>query len=165
MPKTVKHEPSEYIRGQVAAYAATGMQQDVIGQALGLSKTTLRRYYLHELEVSQAKRVAKVAANLYEIAMSPKRQMAQVVASIFLLKVQGKWKETTAIEHSGGTGSVHIAAGSKVVILPSNGREGIAQERLLLRQSPPMIEGSVIEALPASKLPAGRLAKATQSAA
>src|ERR1700751_5291161 len=128
MTAPTKHAPNDLTRGQVIAYAATGMKQELIARTLGLSLRTLRKNYLKELELSQAERVARVATNLYQIAMSPKRGMPQVISSLFLLKTQGRWKEVQGVEHTGENGGPLPGSRPQVVIqLPPNGREVLAE--------------------------------------
>lgn len=69
--------------------------------------------------------------------------MAGTVAAIFIAK--NNLGMADKIERTGeGDTNVTIASGSKIVILPSNGREQIAQERLLARPVP-MIEAQAVE--------------------
>jgi DNA-binding CsgD family transcriptional regulator len=117
-----KHTPTEHTRGMVEAYASTGMPQDKIAKTLGMSIHTLRRHYGTILETAQSRRVHEVANNLYQTALTA-RGMPGVVASIFILKVQGKWVEWTAGSHENADGSPVQTPPPMTIVLGDNGRQ------------------------------------------
>jgi len=134
-----KHTPTEYLRGKVEGLAASGMTAENVAGTLGLSLSTIRRHYKRELQLAQAQRVAAVAGSLYEVAMSPKHSMAKVVSSIFLLKTQGKWRESQVISHENADGSPIAPAQTVQIVLPSNQRNNELAAKLgLLKAAPPM---------------------------
>ncbi len=141
---SAKHVPTDFLRGKIEGLAASGMTQENVARTVGLSLSTLRKHYLPQLELAQAQRVAAVAQNLFEIAMSPKRGMPQVISSLFLLKTQGRWKESQVIEHAGPDGEA-LQQQFVTISLPQNGREvsGLLEQRV--PGSPRLIEH---EALP-----------------
>lgn len=97
---TSPHERTEYNAKQVEAMSAYGVPQDDIAKVLGISKNTLRKYYLDELDTAAIKANAKIAGKLYEKAMS-----GDSASIFFWLKTRAKWKETHAVEHTGADGA------------------------------------------------------------
>ncbi len=73
----------------VSACALLGMPHEEIAKVLGVSKSTLKKYYLPELKNSKQRAIANVAASLYNSAMK-----GNTVAQIFYLKTQAGWRET-----------------------------------------------------------------------
>lgn len=82
------HEPTERTRAQVKAMAAMGIPPIDIGKVVMLSAPTVRKYYMHELEVGQIEATAMVAQSLYKQATK-----GHVTACIFFLKCKGGWRE------------------------------------------------------------------------
>ena len=79
MPKI--HRVTRKSRKQVESLAAVGIQQEVIGEILGITSKTLRAHYKAELKVSSAKANAAVAGQLYKAAVG-----GDVRAQIFWCK-------------------------------------------------------------------------------
>ena len=82
------HEPTEKQRSQVRTMAGMGIPMVDIATVVGLSTPTLRKHYLHELEVGQIESCGMVAQSLYKQAMR-----GHVVACIFFLKCRAGWRE------------------------------------------------------------------------
>jgi hypothetical protein len=82
------HEPTEKEAAQVKTLAGMGINADDIGKVVGLSAPTIRKYFMHELEVGQIEATAMVAQSLYRQATK-----GHVTACIFFLKCKGGWKE------------------------------------------------------------------------
>jgi hypothetical protein len=151
-----KHTPTDHTRGMVEAYASTGMPQDRIAKTLGMSIHTLRRNYGTILETAQSRRVHEVANNLYQTALTA-RGMPGVVASIFILKVQGKWVERTAVSHEGPDGQPLQAPPPVTITVPWNRRgsldfarkHGVAIEH---EPAPPMMLEAEAEKVPVKRL-------------
>jgi len=82
------YEPDAKTREQVKAIGAMGHSAEDIGKVIGLSAPTIRKYYMHELEVGQIEALAMVAQSLHKQALK-----GHVTACIFILKCKGGWKE------------------------------------------------------------------------
>ena len=90
------HEPTEKDRKQVTVMAGIGLTQSQIAKVLNISDDTLRKYYSHELETSEALMNAQVAQNLFSIATS--KATGCVPAAIFWMKTRAGWRETIKAE-------------------------------------------------------------------
>ena len=88
-----KHEPTDALRKQVESMAGVGIGADDIATVLELSKTTLYKHYKKELKKGHIKANAKVAAALYNNALS-----GNATAQIFWAKTRLRWKEPKAEE-------------------------------------------------------------------
>lgn len=93
----VLFQPTDAQRKAVRAMAAYGVVQPDIARVIGISKGTLHKYFLEELETSAIEANAKVAQTLFNMAVSG----TNVAATIFWLKSRARWRETTHHEHSG----------------------------------------------------------------
>ena len=79
-------------RKMVRSMAAYGILQEQIARCLGLrSPKTLRRHFREELDRAAPEANAMVAQSLFQQATSGKN----VAASIFWLKVRGRWQAPT----------------------------------------------------------------------
>lgn len=96
------YEPGEKERKQVTVMAGIGLTHDQISKVLGISDETLRKYYKHELETSEALMNAQVAQNLFSIATS--KGAGSVAAAIFWMKTRAGWRETIKAEVEVNTG-------------------------------------------------------------
>ena len=93
------HEPDTLDRRQVEALAGYGVPE------LGIDPKTLRKHYREELDFGHTKANAKVAENLYRIALGEGREA--VTAAIFWLKTRAKWREPMSQEFTGQNGEPH----------------------------------------------------------
>jgi hypothetical protein len=100
---TRAHRPTEIQRRQVETMAGYGVPEADIARVLAIDTKTLRKRYRDEIDTGHIRANAKVAENLFRKATGDGREA--VVAAIFWLKTRARWKETTAIEHSGAGGA------------------------------------------------------------
>lgn len=63
-----RYEPNERDRTVVAVMVAAGVQQKVIGAALGIDDKTLTKYYRAEIDTAGVQANAKVVASLFKAA-------------------------------------------------------------------------------------------------
>src|SRR5688572_17535571 len=98
-------EITKEILEKVESYAARGLNQKQIADALGIHIATLCDKKNMFVEFSEAikrgkgKGIALVADNLLKNV-----QNGNVTAQIFYLKTQAGWKETDVLEHTGKDG-------------------------------------------------------------
>lgn len=98
-------EITEEILETVESYAARGLNQQQIADALGIHVATLcekknqHREFYEAIKRGKAKGIAHVANNLLKNV-----ENANVSAQIFYLKVHAGWKETDILEHRGKDG-------------------------------------------------------------
>ena len=90
-------------RRQVEALAGYGVPEAEIAALVGVDAKTLRKHYRHELDHGHSKANAKVAENLYHMALGQGREA--VTAAIFWLKARARWKEVSVHEHGGPDGN------------------------------------------------------------
>jgi hypothetical protein len=90
------HEPEPSTRRQVEAMAGFGVPEIDIARVVGIDPKTLRKHYRQELDHGHTKANAKVAENLYRMALGQGREA--VTAAIFWLKTRARWKETMVNE-------------------------------------------------------------------
>jgi AcrR family transcriptional regulator len=84
-----KYSPSESDRRLVTLCAMGGITQDEIASAIGVSATTLRKYFREELDTAYVKANARVVASALEQAVSGKSP----AMTIFWLKARMGWSE------------------------------------------------------------------------
>jgi hypothetical protein len=102
------HEPTPERRGMVEAMSGFGVRQEHIGQALGISRPTLRLHYREELDSGLRKANLQVAQSLHKKALADGPN--SVAACIFWLRVRGGWKPPVAeVKHSGSIGSYDLS--------------------------------------------------------
>lgn len=94
-PKT----PTKKQRLQVQALAAVGTTHDAIAQFIGWSRHTIEKHFGMELATGRAQIIAMVGAGLVAKAIS-----GNMTASIFFLKTQAGWRETSRTEITGADG-------------------------------------------------------------
>src|SRR5262252_3123448 len=90
------HNPSEKDRATVETMASHGILEIDIARVIGISVSTLRKWYLDELETAHIKANSKVAQSLFDKAMGT--GPGAVTACIFWLKVRARWVEPTPAE-------------------------------------------------------------------
>ena len=107
---------TETQRAEVETLAAL-LSQEQIADYLGIARTTFRAICAREPDVSErykrgkAKAIAHVANGLLQKARS-----GCTTSSIFYLKTQAGWRETTTLEHAGTTRVDHqISARDRVL--------------------------------------------------
>src|SRR5258705_10921332 len=93
------HQPDEAKRRQVEALAGYGVPEADIYGMVGIDAKTVRKHYRQELDHGHSKANAKVAENLYRMALGQGREA--VTAAIFWLKARARWKEVSVHEHAG----------------------------------------------------------------
>ena len=91
-----KHEPTEKDRLAVETMAGHGIPEIEIARVIGVAVSTLRKWYLDELETSHIKANSRVAQSLFDKAMG--NGSGAVTACIFWLKVRARWVEPLPAE-------------------------------------------------------------------
>ena len=90
------HKPEPNQRRQVETLAGFGIPEAEIAGLVQIDHKTLRKHYRQELDHGHTKANAKVAENLYRMALGQGREA--VTAAIFWLKTRARWKETMVNE-------------------------------------------------------------------
>lgn len=117
MPKgTQAHEPTDATRQTVQLHATVGTDQHIIARVLGISKNTLRKHYMDELELATAKANATVGGSLYKKATGYTDKEGtyhppETAAQIFWMKTRARWSETHRHEHESPDGSMTPKSG------------------------------------------------------
>jgi hypothetical protein len=103
-------QPTEEERQQVTRMAVAGITHEQIALCVrnGIDADTLKKHFKQELATSKIKAIANLAGNLYQRAMA-----GDTTSSIFYLKTQGGWKETTRNEVTGADGGPVVLWGGK----------------------------------------------------
>lgn len=102
------HKPTDKTRAEVSALASFGIPQDDIGAYIGISHTTVRKYYGDEIKVATIKANANVAKFLYKLASGAAMGDGATygdckTAAMFWLKTRAGWRETERIEEETAT--------------------------------------------------------------
>lgn len=104
------HEPTSKQREAVEMLVASGIQHKHVAGILGISEPTLRAHYADELALGKAKKLAAIAATVFQSAMGRPARFddrgnkiqaeikPNVASAFFILKCQGGWKETNVVE-------------------------------------------------------------------
>lgn len=104
------HEPTPKSREAVEMLVASGIPQQHIAGILGMSVPTLKAHYGDELELGKAKKIAAVAATVFQAAVGRPAKFDErgnkiqseikpdKASAFFILKCQGGWKETNVVE-------------------------------------------------------------------
>ena len=112
--------------------AALGMNLEHIAAAAGFNPRTFARWRKDHpaideaIEIGRSKGIATVTGKAFEMASNGKNQ----IMTIFWLKSQASWKETTTIEHQ------------KTIVFKTR----IGEDGTLRNEETPLIEGEVIDA-------------------
>jgi len=122
------HTADPVQRRQVEALAGYGVPEAEIAGLLAIDPKTLRKHYRHELDHGHTKANAKVAENLYHIALGEGREA--VTAAIFWLKVRARWKETSVHEHGGLPGQP-ITEIRRIIVSPPGRETAPISERII----------------------------------
>jgi hypothetical protein len=116
------HQPDDVQRRQVEALAGYGVPEAEIAALVGVDAKTLRKHYRHELDHGHSKANAKVAENLYHMALGQGREA--VTAAIFWLKARARWKEVSVHEHGGtGEGPLRVNVVKRIIVSPPDREE------------------------------------------
>ena len=116
------HQPDDMQRRQVEALAGYGVPEAEIAALVGVDAKTLRKHYRHELDHGHSKANAKVAENLYHMALGQGREA--VTAAIFWLKARARWKEVSVHEHGGvGGDQLRVNVIKRIIISPPDREE------------------------------------------
>ena len=94
------YQPTDKDREIVKAMASYGISQEDIGNVIGVSHTTLRKYFESEIATAAIQANAKVADTCYAMAVSGQHP----AATFFWLKTRAGWREVERIEHTGADG-------------------------------------------------------------
>lgn len=107
---SAEHEPTPKTRDAVEMMIASGIQQQHIAGILSISVPTLKRHYPDELALGKAKKLAAVAATVFQAAVGRPARFDErgnkvqselkpdKASAFFILKCQGGWKETSVVE-------------------------------------------------------------------
>lgn len=107
------HEPTPETRHQVETMAGLGMVQTDIGRVLRVSPDTLQRHYREELDRGKVLAGMSLRQRAFQIAMGQNlpqgldpaaAHRASVPMTMFLLKTQHGFKETSRHEHADAAG-------------------------------------------------------------
>jgi hypothetical protein len=90
------HAPTEKDRLAVETMAGHGITQMDIARVIGVSLSTLTKWYRDELETGAVKANSKVAQSLFDKACG--NANGSVAAAIFWLKCRARWSEATSAE-------------------------------------------------------------------
>lgn len=82
------HAPTDALRAIVSRSSGLGLPHESIGHLLGISDTTLRKWYKADLDTGRAAAHAAVASTLYDKAIS-----GDNACLIFYARTQLKWAE------------------------------------------------------------------------
>jgi type II secretory pathway component PulL len=93
---SITHKPTEKDRLTVETMAGHGIPEIEIARVIGISVSTLRKWYLDELETAHIKANSRVAQSLFDKAMGS--GSGSVTACIFWLKVRARWVEPLPAE-------------------------------------------------------------------
>ena len=116
------HQPDDMQRRQVEALAGYGVPEAEIAALVGVDAKTLRKHYRHELDHGHSKANAKVAENLYHMALGQGREA--VTAAIFWLKARARWKEVSIHEHGGvGGDQLRVNVIKRIIVSPPDREE------------------------------------------
>jgi hypothetical protein len=116
------HQPDDVQRRQVEALAGYGVPEAEIAALVGVDAKTLRKHYRHELDHGHSKANAKVAENLYHMALGQGREA--VTAAIFWLKARARWKEVSVHEHGGSGGEpLRVNVIKRIIVSPPDREE------------------------------------------
>lgn len=132
------HERDPQIAVNVANMAAAGGRLADIALALGISRTTLKTYYLPEWRSGRARAMLNVGNTVYQAAMAGNMSAAALYLGRLFPEVWGRQRE------SGGSGGGEApGAQPPVEAIPP------APVRLVFVKTPPPGKGSVLPEDPA----------------
>ena len=85
------YKPDDKTRAHVKMLAGMGVPDYDIAKVVNLSRPTLRKYFMAELETGHITANAQVAQSLYNQATN--KEKPNVAAAIFWLKCRAEWRE------------------------------------------------------------------------
>jgi hypothetical protein len=94
-----RHIPSAASRERVVVSSGLGIPNDQIAAILGISLTSLLKYYESDIRLGRAKASAEIADSLFN-----KAKNGDTAALIWWTKAQMKWTETQRHENTGSDG-------------------------------------------------------------
>lgn len=101
-PHEPKHEPTEQTRAIVERAALTGkLTHDEIGELIGVSDVTLRKYYARELAIGKAKTTVAVLNSFIKNCVGDTKRPGDVNAQKFYLERFAGMTPKSEVEHSG----------------------------------------------------------------
>lgn len=101
-PAEPKHEPSEHTRAIVERAALTGkLTHDDIGELIGVSDVTLRKYYARELATGKTKTTVAVLNAFIKNCVGDSKNRGDVNAQKFYLERFAGMNPKSEVEHSG----------------------------------------------------------------
>jgi hypothetical protein len=106
------HQPTTQLRTQARTLAGLGLPQQKIALLMGISPTTLRLHYEHELELGDAQATQQVATTLFTRAT----RGGDLAAAIFWMKCRGGWSEKVADQRVKHEGAVQHEHSGEVVL-------------------------------------------------
>lgn len=94
----VPHEVTPANKQMVALGCFAGLTHPQIAAMLDISVTTLRAHYREELDNGEAKMLARVANNLFNLAVGAMNgnkpdNKTRMTSSIFIMKTRGRWRQ------------------------------------------------------------------------
>lgn len=98
------HRPTEATRTYVKERSRSGIDQESIAVAVGITAKILRKHYREELDKATEDATVEVANNLLAIASGHNSDATirdQLTAAIFWLKTRAGWRETETKDHTG----------------------------------------------------------------
>jgi hypothetical protein len=119
-------EPTEEQRMIVAMAAAIGTPHEDIGKLIGISETTLRRYFRRELDLGATRASLQVGGNLFKMATGDPSLMTTLLAAIWWSKSRMGWKDLSRIRGINTAGASVENAGHVIVVLPENSRGDVS---------------------------------------
>jgi hypothetical protein len=94
-----RHIPSAASRERVVISSGLGIPNDQVAAILGISLTSLLKYYESDIRLGRAKASAEIADSLFN-----KAKNGDTAALIWWTKAQMKWTETQRHENTGSDG-------------------------------------------------------------
>jgi hypothetical protein len=120
-------EATEIQRDIVRRLAAVGTPQNDIADFVGISRATLVSHLGRELKTGALQANLAVGANLLRMATGSPDLKTTVTAAIWWSKARMSWRDSTRVETTGPNGGPIQNGVSHLVVLPDNGRDGVAE--------------------------------------
>lgn len=111
-PDTWEHKPSDYSRGQVAAWSMAGVPLTTMCKLLGITTRTFHNHYENEYQEGKSLVHAKLVHKCLDVALE-----GNVAAIFFLLKTQFNYRESSKVDvtTNGESLTVNASAMSQVL--------------------------------------------------
>ena len=104
-----EYKPTAKDRAYVDALASYGVSEEDIARVVGVSRNTLRKHYVHQLETGAIKANAQVARFLFVAA-----KRGSVPAMMFWLKCRSGWADPSAATAAQGKKEAAVAAAQQL---------------------------------------------------